>query len=176
MHWEDQLASEKKCGHLGGKVLIPTGQHIRTLNAARLAADVCGVRTLIVARTDAQAATLITSDVDERDQRFVTGERTAEGFYRVRDGIESCIARGLAYAPYSELLWMETSTPDLEVARAVRRGDQGRLPGPDAGLQLLAVVQLAGAPGRGHHREVPARARRRWATSSSSSRWPASTR
>jgi isocitrate lyase len=117
VHWEDQLASEKKCGHLGGKVLIPTGQHIRTLNAARLAADVCGVPTLIVARTDAQSATLITSDVDERDQRFVTGERTAEGFYRVRGGMESCIARGLAYAPYSDLLWMETSTPDLDVAR-----------------------------------------------------------
>jgi isocitrate lyase len=117
VHWEDQLASEKKCGHLGGKVLIPTGQHIRTLNAARLAADVCRVPTLIVARTDADAATLITSDIDERDQRFVTGERTAEGFYRVRNGIEPCIARGLAYAPYSDLLWMETSTPDLDVAR-----------------------------------------------------------
>jgi isocitrate lyase len=117
VHWEDQLASEKKCGHLGGKVLIPTGQHIKTLNAARLAADVCGVPSLIVARTDAQAATLITSDVDERDQAFVTGERTAEGFYRVRNGIESCIARGLAYAPHAELLWMETSTPDIAVAR-----------------------------------------------------------
>ncbi len=117
VHWEDQLASEKKCGHLGGKVLIPTGQHIKTLNAARLAADVCGVPSLIVARTDAQAATLITSDVDDRDQPFVTGERTAEGFYRVRNGIESCIARGLAYAPHAELLWMETSTPDLAVAR-----------------------------------------------------------
>jgi isocitrate lyase len=117
VHWEDQLASEKKCGHLGGKVLIPTGQHIRTLNAARLAADVCGVPSLIVARTDAQAATLITSDIDERDQQFVTGERTAEGFYRVRNGIGPCIARGLAYAPYSDLLWMETSKPDLEVAR-----------------------------------------------------------
>ena len=117
VHWEDQLASEKKCGHLGGKVLIPTGQHIRTLNAARLAADVCGVSTLVVARTDAQAATLITSDVDERDQQFVTGERTGEGFYKVRNGIEPCIARGLAYAPYSDLLWMETSKPDLQVAR-----------------------------------------------------------
>jgi isocitrate lyase len=117
VHWEDQLASEKKCGHLGGKVLIPTGQHIRTLNAARLAADVCGLPTLIVARTDAQSATLITSDVDERDRKFVTGERTAEGFYKVRGGIESCIARGLSYAPYADLLWMETSTPDLEVAR-----------------------------------------------------------
>jgi isocitrate lyase len=117
VHWEDQLASEKKCGHLGGKVLIPTGQHIKTLNAARLAADVSGVPSLIIARTDAQAATLITSDVDERDQEFVTGERTAEGFYRVRNGISSCIARGLAYAPYSDLLWMETGTPDLDVAQ-----------------------------------------------------------
>jgi isocitrate lyase len=117
VHWEDQLASEKKCGHLGGKVLIPTGQHIKTLNAARLAADVCGVPSLIVARTDAQAATLITTDIDERDQRFVTGERTAEGFYRVRNGLEACISRGLAYAPHAELLWMETSTPDLEIAR-----------------------------------------------------------
>ncbi len=117
VHWEDQLASEKKCGHLGGKVLIPTSQHIKTLNAARLAADVCDVPSLIVARTDAQAATLLTTDIDERDQPFVTGERTAEGFYRVRNGIEACIARGLAYAPHSELLWMETSTPDLAVAR-----------------------------------------------------------
>src|ERR1700726_2613172 len=117
VHWEDQLASEKKCGHLGGKVLIPTGQHIKTLNAARLAADVCGVPSLIVARTDAQAATLITSDIDERDQAFVTGERTAEGFYRVRNGIDACIARGLAYAPYSDLLWMEPPTPDLAGAR-----------------------------------------------------------
>ena len=117
VHWEDQLASEKKCGHLGGKVLIPTGQHIRTLNAARLAADVCGTPSLIVARTDAQAATLVTSDVDERDQQFVTGERTAEGFYRVRNGLEACIARGLAYAPHAELLWMETSKPDLDIAR-----------------------------------------------------------
>jgi isocitrate lyase len=117
VHWEDQLASEKKCGHLGGKVLIPTGQHVKTLNAARLAADVCGVPTLVVARTDAQAATLITSDIDERDAPFITGERTAEGFYRVTNGIEPCIARGLAYAPHSELLWMETSTPDLDLAR-----------------------------------------------------------
>jgi isocitrate lyase len=122
VHWEDQLASEKKCGHLGGKVLIPTGQHIKTLNAARLAADVCGVPSLVVARTDAQAATLLTSDVDERDQPFVTGERTAEGFYRVRNGIEPCIARGLAYAPYSDLLWMETSKPDLDVAREFAEG------------------------------------------------------
>ncbi|GGQ17863.1 isocitrate lyase [Streptosporangium pseudovulgare] len=117
VHWEDQLASEKKCGHLGGKVLIPTSQHIKTLNAARLAADVCGVPSLIIARTDAQAATLLTTDVDPRDQVFTTGERTAEGFYRVRNGVDACVARGLAYAPYADLLWMETSTPDLDVAR-----------------------------------------------------------
>jgi isocitrate lyase len=118
VHWEDQLASEKKCGHLGGKVLVPTGAHIRTLTAARLAADVAGVPSLVVARTDAESATLVTSDVDERDQRFLTGDRTAEGFYRVRNGLASSIARGLAYAPYADLLWMETSTPDLATARA----------------------------------------------------------
>ena len=133
VHWEDQLASEKKCGHLGGKVLIPTGQHIKTLNAARLAADVCDVPALIVARTDAQAATLITSDIDERDQPFITGERSAEGFYRVRNGLSACIARGLAYAPYSDLLWMETSTPDLEIARQFADAIHDRYPD-----QLLA--------------------------------------
>ncbi|TQN31525.1 isocitrate lyase [Haloactinospora alba] len=117
VHWEDQLASEKKCGHLGGKVLIPTSQHIKTLNSARLASDVAGVPSLVIARTDAQAATLLTSDVDERDQPFLTGERTSEGFHRVRNGLEACVTRGLAYAPYADLLWMETSTPDLEVAR-----------------------------------------------------------
>lgn len=117
VHWEDQLASEKKCGHLGGKVLIPTQQHVRTLNAARLAADVAGVPSVIVARTDAEAATLITSDVDERDQPFITGERTSEGFYKVQNGLEPCIARGLAYAPYADLIWMETGTPDLALAR-----------------------------------------------------------
>jgi isocitrate lyase len=117
VHFEDQLSSEKKCGHLGGKVLIPIGQHIKTLNAARLAADVCDVPSLVVARTDAHSASLLTSDVDERDRQFVTGERTAEGFYRVRAGLAPCVARGLAYAPYSDLLWMETSTPDLAEAR-----------------------------------------------------------
>ena len=118
VHFEDQLSSEKKCGHLGGKVLIPTGQHIKTLAAARLAADVLDVPSLVIARTDAHAATLLTSDVDERDREFVTGERTAEGFYRVRPGLYACISRGLAFAPYSDLLWMETSTPDLAEARA----------------------------------------------------------
>ncbi|GAA2393218.1 isocitrate lyase [Nonomuraea africana] len=128
VHWEDQLASEKKCGHLGGKVLIPTGQHIKTLNAARLAADVAGVPSLIIARTDAQAATLLTSDVDPRDQRFTTGDRTAEGFYRVRNGVEACIDRGLSYAPYSDLLWMETSTPDLDVAREFAEAIKAKYP------------------------------------------------
>jgi isocitrate lyase len=117
VHFEDQLSSEKKCGHLGGKVLIPTGQHIKTLTAARLAADVCGVPSLVIARTDAHAATLLTADVDERDRQFITGDRTAEGFYRVTNGMAPCVARGLAYAPYSDLLWMETSTPDLDEAR-----------------------------------------------------------
>ncbi|HEU4348232.1 MAG TPA: isocitrate lyase [Actinoplanes sp.] len=131
VHWEDQLASEKKCGHLGGKVLIPTGQHIRTLNAARLAADVCGVPTLVIARTDALGADLLTTDVDERDRRFLTGERTSEGFYRVRKGPASAIARGIAYAPYADLIWVETGTPDLEFARrfaeAVHREHPGKM-------------------------------------------------
>ena len=128
VHWEDQLASEKKCGHLGGKVLIPTGQHIKTLNAARLAADVCDVPTLIIARTDAQAATLLTADVDERDQPFITGERTKEGFYRVKNGLEPCIARAKAYAPYSDLIWMETGTPDLKLAKQFAEGVKSEFP------------------------------------------------
>ena len=117
VHWEDQLASEKKCGHLGGKVLIPTQQHVRTLNSARLAADILAVPTLVIARTDALAASLITSDVDPVDQPFCTGERTGEGFYRVRNGIESVLARAKAYAPYADLIWVETGTPDLGLAR-----------------------------------------------------------
>ncbi len=128
VHWEDQLASEKKCGHLGGKVLIPTSQHVKTLNSARLAADVAGVPSLIVARTDAQAATLLTSDIDERDAKFVTGERTSEGFYKVRNGIEPCIERGLAYAPHADLIWMETSTPDLDVAKQFAESIKAKYP------------------------------------------------
>jgi isocitrate lyase len=128
VHWEDQLASEKKCGHLGGKVLIPTSQHIRTLNAARLAADVAGTPTLIVARTDAEAASLITSDIDERDAAFLTGERTAEGYHRVRNGLPSCVARAKAYAPYADLLWMETGTPDLDVAREFAEAVKAEFP------------------------------------------------
>jgi isocitrate lyase len=117
VHYEDQLAAEKKCGHLGGKVLVPTSQFVRTLQAARLAADVAGVPTVLVARTDALSATLLTSDIDPRDAEFVTGERTTEGFYIVRDGLEPVIARQLAYAPYADLLWFETGVPDIEEAR-----------------------------------------------------------
>ena len=132
-HWEDQLASEKKCGHLGGKVLIPTQQHIRTLTSARLAADVANTPTVIIARTDAEAATLITSDVDERDQKFIEGDRTAEGYYRVKNGLEPCIERAKSYAPYSDLIWMETGTPDLELAKKFAEGVREEFPD-----QLLA--------------------------------------
>lgn len=129
VHWEDQLASEKKCGHLGGKVLVPTSHHIRTLKAARLAADVMNVPTLIVARTDARAATLLTSDVDPIDHAHITGDRTPEGYLRVKPGLEHAIARGLAYAPYADLLWCETSTPDLEEARAFAAAIHEKFPG-----------------------------------------------
>lgn len=117
VHFEDQLSSAKKCGHLGGKVLVPTQEAIGKLVAARLAADAMGVSTLIIARTDAEAANLITSDIDDRDQMFLTGERTNEGFYYTQNGLEACIARGIAYAPYADLVWMETSNPDLGMAR-----------------------------------------------------------
>jgi isocitrate lyase len=129
VHYEDQLAAEKKCGHLGGKVLVPTSHFVRTLNAARLAADVLDVPTLLIARTDALSAALLTSDVDEYDRKFLTGERTAEGFYRVRDGIDAAIARALAYAPYADLVWFETSTPDLGEARAFAEAMHERFPG-----------------------------------------------
>jgi isocitrate lyase len=129
VHFEDQLASEKKCGHLGGKVLVPTAQFIRTLTAARLAADVSGVSTLLVARTDALSAELLTADVDERDRPFLTGERTAEGFFRVRPGLDQAIARGLAYAPFADLLWFETSTPELADARKFAEAIHAEHPG-----------------------------------------------
>ena len=131
VHFEDQLASEKKCGHLGGKVLIPTQAAIRNLDAARLAADVCGVPTLLVARTDAESARLITSEIDGRDRQFLTGERTPEGFYRLREGsgLEHCIARGLAFAPHADLLWWETSHPDLGDARVFAEAVHKQYPG-----------------------------------------------
>jgi isocitrate lyase len=129
VHFEDQLASEKKCGHMGGKVLVPTSQFVRTLVAARLAADVSGVPTLVVARTDADSAKLITSDVDERDRPFIVeGSRTPEGFYRIKSGVETAIARGLAYAPYADLVWCETSTPDLAQARQFAEGMHAKFP------------------------------------------------
>jgi isocitrate lyase len=133
VHFEDQLASEKKCGHLGGKVLIPTQAHIRNLVSARLAADVCGVPTVLVARTDAESAKLITSDVDERDHEFLTGERTPEGFFRLKEGtgVDHCIKRGIAFAEHADLLWWETSRPDLGDARrfaeAVQKAHPGKL-------------------------------------------------
>jgi isocitrate/methylisocitrate lyase len=129
VHFEDQLAAEKKCGHLGGKVLVPTRQFVRTLAAARLAADVLDVPTVLVARTDALSATLLTSDVDEADAEFITGDRTPEGFFRVRSGLESVIARSLAYAPYADVLWFETSTPDLGEAREFASAIHERYPG-----------------------------------------------
>ncbi|CAN5293701.1 isocitrate lyase [soil metagenome] len=129
VHFEDQLASEKKCGHMGGKVLVPTSQFIRTLQAARLAADVLNVPTVLIARTDSLDATLLTSDIDPRDKPFITGERTDEGFFRVRGGLESSIARGLSYAPYVDALWFETSKPDLEQARQFAEAIHAKFPG-----------------------------------------------
>ena len=129
VHFEDQLASEKKCGHLGGKVLVPTSQFVDTLVSARLAADVEGVPTVLVARTDADSAKLLTSDIDERDREFITGDRSAEGFFRVKSGIEASIARGLAYAPYADLIWMETSTPNLDQARQFAEAIHKQFPG-----------------------------------------------
>ncbi|MDK1021489.1 MAG: isocitrate lyase [Candidatus Hydrogenedentes bacterium] len=129
VHFEDQLSSAKKCGHMGGKVLVPTQEFITKLIAARFSADICGVPTLLIARTDADAATLLTSDIDERDREFiVSGERTPEGFYRIRGGIESAIARGLAYAPYADMIWCETSVPDLEQAKTFAEAIRSEYP------------------------------------------------
>jgi len=128
VHLEDQLSSEKKCGHMGGKVLIPTQQHVRTLTASRLAADVMGVPTILIARTDALGANLITSDIDDRDKEFLTGERTSEGFYATEPGMATPIMRGLAYAPYADLIWCETSTPDLEEAKTFAEGIHAEFP------------------------------------------------
>lgn len=129
VHFEDQLASEKKCGHLGGKVLVPTSQFIKTLTAARLAADVMGVPTVIVARTDANGAQLLTSDIDPVDQKFVSGTRTAEGYYRIKAGLDTAIARGLSYAPYADLIWCETSTPDIKEAKDFAQAIHEKFPG-----------------------------------------------
>jgi isocitrate lyase len=128
VHFEDQLSSEKKCGHLGGKVLVPTSQFVRTLVAARLAADVCDVPTLLIARTDADSARLMTSDVDPQDREFIVGDRTPEGFFRITGGIQQAIQRGLAYAPYADLLWCETSTPNLDEARQFAEAIHAKYP------------------------------------------------
>jgi len=128
VHLEDQLSSEKKCGHMGGKVLIPTQQHVRTLTASRLAADVMGVPTVLIARTDALGANLITSDIDDRDKEFLTGERTSEGFFATEPGMATPIMRGLAYAPYADLIWCETSTPDLDEAKTFAEGIHAEFP------------------------------------------------
>ncbi|MBI4852300.1 MAG: isocitrate lyase [Acidobacteria bacterium] len=129
VHWEDQLASAKKCGHMGGKVLVPTMEFIQKLNAARLASDVMGVPSVVVARTDANGAHLITSDIDPRDQAFLTGERTSEGFYRMRGGLDAAIARGLSYAPYADMIWCETSSPNVEEAKRFAEGIHAKFPG-----------------------------------------------
>ena len=129
VHFEDQLASVKKCGHMGGKVLVPTREAVEKLNAARLAADVCGVPTLLLARTDAEAADLLTSDIDDNDRPFTTGERTVEGFYKTRNGIDQAVSRGLAYAPYADLIWCETGKPDLAFARAFAEAIHAKYPG-----------------------------------------------
>jgi isocitrate lyase len=149
VHFEDQLSSEKKCGHLGGKVLLPTRQFIRSLVAARLAADVLGTPTLLIARTDADSAKLLTSDIDPRDQRFCTGARTAEGYFRVQGGMEMAIARGLAYAPFADMIWCETSTPDLGEARRFADAIHAEFPG-----KLLAYNCSPSFNWRGHLSEA----------------------
>ena len=178
VHFEDQLSSAKKCGHMGGKVLVPTQDAISKLVAARLAADVCNVPTVLVARTDAEGANLLTSDVDERDRPFIDAAagRTAEGFFRVKAGLEQAIARGLAYAPYADLVWCETAKPDLEEAQRVRRGHPQRS-SPASCSPTTARRPSTGSASSTTPRSPSSSASwARWATASSSSRWPASTR
>jgi 2-methylisocitrate lyase-like PEP mutase family enzyme len=176
VHYEDQLASEKKCGHLGGKVLIPTAAHIRNLNAARLAADVMGTPTLVIARTDAEAAKLLTSDIDERDRPFVDYDagRTVEGFYNIKNGLDACIARANAYAPHCDLIWCETSKPDLEQARKFAEGVHKSIR-----ASCLPTTARRRSTGRRTWTMQPSPSSSAnsapWATSSSSSRWPVST-
>ena len=171
VHFEDQLASEKKCGHLGGKVLVPTRTFIRTLNAARLAADVCGIDTLMIARTDAHSATLITSDIDERDAKWISGERTVEGFFTLKQGnshsVAHAIARGLAYAPYCRPDLVGDVEPDLGEAREFAEEIHRALPGQAARLQLLTVIQLA-CQARPSRSRASRSSSATWATASSS--------
>ena len=160
VHFEDQLASVKKCGHMGGKVLVPTREAVEKLVAARLAADCLGVPTILLARTDAEAADLVTSDIDDNDKPFCTGERTVEGFYKTRNGLDQAVSRGLAYARYADLIWCETGKPDLAFAKAFADAIHAKFPGQAARVQLLAVVQLEEEPRRRDDRAIPARARR----------------
>lgn len=173
VHFEDQLASVKKCGHMGGKVLVPTREAIEKLNAARLAADVLGVPTLLIARTDAEAADLITSDVDANDQPFTTGQRTVEGFFKTRNGLDQAISRGLAYAPYADLIWCETGKPDLEFARAFAQAIHARFP-----ANCWPTTARRASTGRRTWTTPPSPdSRPSWratAINSSSSPWPAS--
>jgi isocitrate lyase len=174
VHFEDQLSSEKKCGHLGGKVLVPTSHFVRTLMAARLAADVAGVPTVLIARTDALTATLLTSDVDERDREFLTGQRSVEGYFRVRAGLDPVLARCRAYATYTDLLWFETSTPDLEDARRFAEAIHAEFPS-----KLLAYNCSPSFNWKRHLDDATSPSSSAswppWATASSSSPWPAST-
>jgi isocitrate lyase len=174
VHFEDQLAAVKKCGHMGGKVLVPTQEAIEKLIAARFAADVMGVPTIVLARTDAEAANLLTSDHDANDKPFLTGERTQEGFYRVKNGLEQAISRGVAYAPYADLVWCETGTPDLGFAREFAQAVHAACPG-----KLLSYNCSPSFNWKKNLNDKPSpRSRtssRRWATSTSSSPWPAST-
>ena len=173
VHFEDQLASAKKCGHMGGKVLVPTSEAVSKLVAARLAADIADVPAVIVARTDAMGASLLTSDIDARDREFATGERTIEGFYQVRQGLEQAISRGLAYAPYADLVWCETSQPDLEQARQFSEAIRAEYPD-----KMLAYNCSPSFNWKKNLSEPISRVSSAswvpWATSSSSSRWPAS--
>ena len=175
VHFEDQLAAVKKCGHMGGKVLVPTREAVEKLVAARLAADCMGVPTIVLARTDAEAADLLTSDIDDNDKPFCTGERTVEGFYKTRAGFEQSVSRGLAYAAYADLIWCETGKPDLDFAKRFAEAIQAEYPGQDARVQLLAVVQLEEEPRRRARSRGSSASWARWATSSSSSRSRAST-
>jgi isocitrate lyase len=170
VHFEDQLASAKKCGHMGGKVLVTTREAVAKLVAARLAADVSGTPTVLLARTDAEAGDLVTNDVDENDKPFLTGERTVEGFFRTRNGLEQAISRGLAYAPYADLIWCETGKPDLAFAKAFADAIHAKFPGKLLSYNCSPSFNWTMPPSPSSSASWA-----RWATSTSSSRWPAST-
>ena len=176
VHFEDQLASVKKCGHMGGKVLVPTQEAVQKLIAARLAADVMGVPTVLLARTDAEAADIVTTDVDENDKPFLTGERTSEGFYKTRKGFDQALSRGLAYAEYADMVWCETGTPDLDFAQQLRRGHPQEVSRTRCSPTTARRRSTGSATSTTRPSPSSSASSARWATSSSSSRWPASTR